>query len=137
MHDALWRMTQVDQYTMTVVVLLVATVFCLIRTVLDSFLMAVVFTPVMLVGGLAANFLFRTFYVPTTTDKDTEVVIASAVGVLAALVLMLLATWLTILMSDYRSRRRKPMALLPAVPADSAPVAEPHNVRPEAAIPAE
>ncbi len=128
MHDILWKIMQVDQYTITVVLCLVAIVFCLIRVMLDSFTLAVIFTPILLFGGLAANYLFRVFYVSSIADKDTEVVIASAVGILAAMVLMLVALWMSILMSDHRSRRRKPKPLMadagtPA-PADRADPAE-------------
>jgi len=128
MHDILWKITQVDQYTITVVLSLVAIVFCLIRVMLDSFTLAVIFTPILLFGGLAANYLFRVFYVSSIADKDTEVVIASAVGILAAMVLMLIALWLSMVMSDHRSRRRKPRPLLPhtgaPAPAESADAAE-------------
>lgn len=113
MQDVLWKILQVDQYTITVVLSLVAIVFCLIRVMLDSFTLAVIFTPILLFGGLAANYLFRVSYVSSVADKDTEVVIASAVGILAAMVLMLIALWMSIVMSDHRSRRRKPRPLLP------------------------
>jgi L-asparagine transporter-like permease len=126
MNDIVWKLTQVDDYTITVVVMLVVLVFALIRTLLDSFTMAVVFTPALFFGGLAANYLFRTLYITSTSDKDTNVVIASAVGVLSAMVLMLIATWLMIVMSDYRSRRRKvpTMAAEPVEPAVPAAPAE-------------
>lgn len=120
MHDILWKMTQVDQYTITVVLALVAVVFSLIRVMFDSFTLAVVFTPILLFGGLAANYLFRVYYISATTDKDTEVVIASAVGILAAMVLMMIAVWMSILMSDYRWRHRKPEALASQTPVQTA-----------------
>lgn len=113
MQDFLWKMTQVDDYTLTVVVLLVVAVFCMIRSMLDSFKLAVIFTPLLFFGGLAANYLFRVFYIPTSADKDTAVVIASAVGVLIAMILMLLAVWMAVLMSERRSKKRKIKPLLP------------------------
>lgn len=121
MHDALWKMTQVDDYTLTVAVALVVIVFALIRTMVDSFTMAVVFTPVLMFGALAANYLFRVYYITPSIDKDTDVVIASAVGILAAMLLLLIAVWLSIIMSERRSRLSNPLAKFPIAPADSNP----------------
>lgn len=107
MQDTLIQMTHVDDYTLTVILVLAAIVFGLIRTLVDSFSLAVIFAPMLVLGGLAANYLFRVFYISATPDKDSEVVIASAVGILVALVLLLMATWLSAVMSERRSRNKR------------------------------
>ena len=60
-----------------------------------------------LIGALAANYLFVEYYIAPTPDKNSNVVIASAMGVLAAMVCMLLATRGVVGLGD---RRRKKLS---------------------------
>jgi len=117
MRDVLWtvmqNLTHTDEYVFVVVFGLAAVVLSLISSMLQSYTLAVLYAPILVIGGLAANYLFRVFFITTTHDKDSQVVIASAVGILVAMVLLLLATWLSSLMSERRSRKRKPQPLLP------------------------
>jgi hypothetical protein len=66
-------------------------------------------------GALAANYLFRVNFVVAVQDKDSNVVIASAAGVICALVLVLVSLWISVLMSERRSEKRE-LAQLPTLP---------------------
>ena len=109
MLDILADLTAIDTYTFMVVAGLVMAVFGLIRTLFDSTTMAVAFTPVLFFGGLAANYLFRAYFVIATPDKDSNVVVASAFGILIAMILMLCAISISIFMTERRSKAPPPL----------------------------
>jgi hypothetical protein len=83
----------------------VLTAFIMTKLVTDSILLAVLFTPAMAFGALAANYLFHSYYLGPLADKDSNVVIASAVGVVAAILFMMLATRCAMNMSEQRRKR--------------------------------
>lgn len=104
-----------DTYTITVVSVFVVASAFLVREITGSTSLAIVSAPVLLVGALAANFIFRSNFFIAAYDKDTNIVVATAVGVIFAMVLLLIAIWLAICLSEYRSKRKKFMRL-PDVP---------------------
>jgi hypothetical protein len=109
MLDAFWSLFAVDQYTLIVVCSLVAAVCWLINLTLGSYALAFGFAPVLLLSGLAANQVLRAGFMVQVGDKDTNIALASAVGVFVALVLMLIALWISVQMSDRKSRRLEGM----------------------------
>lgn len=114
MEDFLYGLLNLDRYTVIVAMCFVAVAFWLIHGIIGSMTMAVLSAPVLLMSALAANYLFRANYIFPVNDKDTNVVIASAVGVLVALVLLLTALWISVIMSERRSKNRRPLPGLPA-----------------------
>lgn len=102
--EALQKLGDVNTFTVVVVIGLVAIANWLIKFLTDSTGFAILFTPAMLLGALAVNYLFFEYYITPTQDKNSNIVIASSVGVLAAMFFMLLATRAVVAMSD---RRRK------------------------------
>lgn len=101
------------EYDWTVACIAVAIAAMFIREMLDSAMLAIFSAPLMLAGALAANYLFHANYVPHISDPDTNVVIASAIGVLVAVTLLLLSMWLVSLMSEKRVKRRRLTGLPP------------------------
>ena len=111
MQDVIFALSTLDQFTVTVAVCFVFVAFWLIREIVQSTALAIISAPVLLIGALAANYLFHHNFVVAAHDKDTNVVIASAVGVLIALVLLLVSIWISVLMSEHRTQVKKPMQL--------------------------
>lgn len=105
--EALQKLGDVNTFTAVVVIGLVALANWLIKLLTDSTGFAILFTPAMIVGALAVNYLFVEFYITPTPDKNSNVVIASAMGVLAAMLFMLLATRGVVGLGD---RRRKKLS---------------------------
>jgi hypothetical protein len=119
MDDVIFALLAFDQYTVMVGVCFVAIAFWLIREILDSFTLAFVSVPILMIGALAANYLFRTHFVVAVNDKDTNVVVASAVGVVTALSLLLLSIWIAVLMSERRTKNRRLVELPDLPPRDA------------------
>ena len=88
MQDIMYAVSTLDQFSVVVAAFFVVIAFVLIREIVNSTALAVISAPVLMVGGLATNYLFHANFVMPVDDKDTNVVIASAVGVLTALVQM-------------------------------------------------
>ena len=115
LRDLAANLLTIDDYTRMVVFCTVVTALWLVRTMTESTALTVLFSPAILFGALAANYLFRINFVVASGDKDTDVVVASAIGVLLALILMLLASRIAIAMGERRSRARPQKPLLPSV----------------------
>jgi hypothetical protein len=113
MEDMFYAILALDHYTVVVAFCFVTVAFWLIREIMDSFMFAALTAPVLLVGALFANYIFGTYFIAPVNDKDTNVVIASAVGVVVALMLVLTAIWISVLMSERGSKRRRPLPALP------------------------
>ena len=116
MLDALNILFTVDQFTLVTIVVSASIALWLIQLVVGSTALAIVCAPILILGALAANYLFRLNFVIAAQDKDTNVVVASAVGILVAMLLMLIGIWITVLMSDRRSQSKELMTL-PDLPA--------------------
>lgn len=102
--EALQKLGDVNTFTIVVVIGLVAIANWLIKLLTDSTGFAILFTPAMIFGALAVNYLFFEYYVTPTQDKNSNIVVASALGVLAAMVFMLLATRAVVALSDTRRK---------------------------------
>ena len=118
MNDALRNLianlTTVDDYTQIVIFCAVVSALWLLRAMTESTALTVIFSPAILFGARAANYLFRVNFVNASNDKDTNVVVASAVGVLFALILMLLASRIAIFMAERKTHSRINQLLLPS-----------------------
>ncbi len=78
--EALQKLGDVNTFTIIVVIGLVAIANWLIKLLTNSTGFAILFTPAMIFGALAANYLFFEYYVTPTQDKNSNIVIASALG---------------------------------------------------------
>lgn len=113
MQDFIYSLYALDRYTLTITMCFVAVAFWLIHEIVGSTALAVLSAPVMMAGGVICNYLFGVYYIFPTTDKDTNVVIACAVGVVTSMILVLVAMWISISISEARSKHRRPMPVLP------------------------
>ena len=92
MIDFLNRTFEVDTYTIVVVAMLAGWSGVLTMHVLSKTMMALVFVPGFIFGGLVANYLFDEFAFYPTPDRDTNVVVACTLGIIAALLVLLVIT---------------------------------------------
>ncbi|NOT72516.1 MAG: hypothetical protein HOP09_14950 [Hyphomicrobium sp.] len=103
MQDFIYSLYALDRYTLTIAVCFVAVAFWLIHEIAGSTSLAVLSAPVLIAGALVTNYLFGEFYIIPTNDKDTNVVIACAVGVVLSMILILAVLAIHILISEARS----------------------------------
>jgi hypothetical protein len=107
MSDIVNAMLTVDDFTFFATLCCVGIAIGLIREMVDSFFLAFACSPFLLMGAFATNYLFRINFIVTVQDKDSSVVIASAVGVIIALMLVLISIWISVSMSERRSKMRE------------------------------
>ncbi|MEQ1718918.1 MAG: hypothetical protein ABL907_23530 [Hyphomicrobium sp.] len=86
--EGIRTIAEVDVYTAMVVTGLVCTAYWLIKVTTDSMLIATVFMPFMVLGALVSNYLFLSYYITPLADKDSNVVLAAATGVIVAMLVM-------------------------------------------------
>jgi len=107
MLDFLNQTFEVDTYTIVVVALLAGWSGVLTMQVLSKTVLALVFVPGFIFGALIANFLFEEFAFYPTPDKDTNVVVACTLGIIAALLVLLIVTRLTSTVVGMRVQRHQ------------------------------
>jgi uncharacterized membrane protein len=115
MYDIFSDIASFDHYTFVIIGVFVCAATLLVREILSSTGLALLSAPILLAGSIAANYLFRTKFIYATVDKDTNVVVATAIGLISAMVLLLISIWISVLISERSSTRRKLMQL-PDVP---------------------
>lgn len=104
-----------DEYTLTIVGVFVVAAAYLVREIVNSTGLALFSAPVLLIGALVANDVFHTKFIFATADKDTNVVVATAMGLIGSMVLLLISIWVSVRISE-RSSTRKKLLQLPDVP---------------------
>ena len=105
-------------YDWTIIICAVCVAAVLIREMLDSTLLAAISLPLMFAGAVASKYFFTVNSVAPSADQDTNVVIASAVGIFTAVTLLLLAKWISLILSEWRTRHRKLVELPPDIAND-------------------
>jgi hypothetical protein len=110
MRDFVWKITTIDYFTGVVVCCMVMTVFFIIRSMTESTFRALFWSPVLGFGALVANYLFRENAYMAVSDKDANIVAASAIGIIVALVLMLVAARIALAMSERKDKSNVPAA---------------------------
>jgi uncharacterized membrane protein YeaQ/YmgE (transglycosylase-associated protein family) len=83
---------EVDTFTIVVVALLSGWSGILTVQVLSRTMLAMVFVPGFIFGALVANYLFEQYAIYPTPDKETNVVVACTLGIIAALLVLLIVT---------------------------------------------
>ena len=99
--DNVLLITDVKFLTALVIVLFVGCSYWLVRFLSDSMFLACLFTPFVALGALVSHYVLMTNYPMPLSDKDSNMVLAVAIGVLAALVMMLLLTRLAYAFGDF------------------------------------
>jgi len=91
MLEVLTRAIDVDTFTLLSVAALSGWAGFLIMFVQPKRLLVLAFLPGFVLGALAANYFFLEYGVLVTSEKETNVVLASTIGVTLALLVMLAA----------------------------------------------
>ncbi len=89
MLEVVSRAIEVDTFTLLSVAALSGWAGLLIMFVQPKRLLALALLPGFVVGALAVNYFFLEYGVFLTSEKETNVVLASTIGVTAALLVML------------------------------------------------
>ncbi len=98
---------EVDTYTIVVVALLAGWSGVLTVHVLSKATLAMVFVPGFIFGALVANYLFEEYGIYPTPDKETNVVVACTLGIIAALLVLLIVTRITTMAAGMRVGRHQ------------------------------
>lgn len=106
--DYLFQIFDVSTFVAAISLCLIAFAYWLVRVMTDSILLSVMYTPVMLLGGLAANDFFnKHFIVVIAQDSDSNTVLNIAVGMVIAMVVMLVLTRVAYAVSEAKARARR------------------------------
>ena len=97
----------VDTYTIVVVALLAGWSGILTMQVLSRAMLAMVFVPGFIFGALVANYLFEQYAIYPTPDKETNVVVACTLGIIAALLVLLVVTKVSTIAAGFRVARHQ------------------------------
>jgi uncharacterized membrane protein YeaQ/YmgE (transglycosylase-associated protein family) len=98
---------EVDTYTIVVVALLSGWAGVLTLHVLSKTVLALVFVPGFIFGALLANYLFDQFGYYPTSDRESNVVVACTLGIIAALLVLLVVTRFTSMLAGARVQRHQ------------------------------
>ncbi|MFT3733131.1 MAG: hypothetical protein QM780_17220 [Hyphomicrobium sp.] len=115
MQDLWWQIKDVDSFTVYVALGFAAVVCWFIHEIVRSPMLAWVSTPFLAAGGIVAPTLLARRMITLSYDKTVNTVMATAVGTLAMLLLILLTTWLWALLVEFRVSRTK-LAAIPTRP---------------------
>jgi hypothetical protein len=107
MLDFLNRVITVDTYTLVVVAVLSGWAGVLTLHVVSRTVLALVFVPGFIVSALVTNYVFELTGFHPTPDRETNVVIASTLGVIIALFALLLLLRVTALLAGMRVERHQ------------------------------
>lgn len=98
---------EVDTFTIVVVALLSGWSGVLTVQVLSRAVLAMLFVPGFIFGALAANYLFEQYAIYPTPDKETNVVVACTLGIIAALLVLLVVTKVSTVAAGLRVARHQ------------------------------
>ena len=96
---------EADTYTQIVVALLSVSAGLLTKRVLSQTMLAVVLVPGFTFGALVVNYLFEQYAIYPTADRETNVVVACALGTILTLFVLLALIRLTTLATEPRVAR--------------------------------
>jgi ABC-type uncharacterized transport system permease subunit len=106
-----------DGLTYGIVAALTLIVFVIMRTMLPVKSLAIAFAPAIFLGGLAGDYAASIWGFVVVTEKSANIAAGAALGMIAALVVMVVLMRLF----DWMTRSRKPF--------EATPVPAPRNVR--------
>lgn len=107
MQDLLWQLRDTDAFTVCVAAAFAAAVFWFIREIVDAPMLAIVSVPFLMLGGILAPLGFRAAMITLAHDQDTNVAATVAVGMVAALSLIVSVKWLWALLLEHQAKRAR------------------------------
>lgn len=100
--------TDIDTFTFIVTAGLVMSAYSLIKMSTGSLMLASIFTPFMIIGGLAARYYFEVNFINLLGDKDSNTVLSVACGVLGSMLVMTIVSKGVGAFIDWRWRNTHP-----------------------------
>lgn len=107
MHETLQTLTDVPTFTWSVILLMTASICWFLKSAIGSGRLAILFSPLLVFGALLSTYVFNWASIVFNADKDTNSVIAAAIGIFVALVLAIGFYWVWSLISEARVRAKK------------------------------
>jgi hypothetical protein len=113
MQDLLWELRDTEAFTVTMAVAFTAAVFWFIRVIVEAPGLAIVSVPLLMAGGIVSPVIFRSAMVTLAYDKDANIAAMVAIGVVAALGLIIAFKWLWAVILDHQVRRTRLQPVAP------------------------
>lgn len=95
MHDLVVYIWSIDNLTMFMVAVLATWGGYIVHQMISSHIMTLLFVPGFVVGAVLSNYIFGRFGLYVLADKDSNALVVTAIGMMAALLVMILGIWLT------------------------------------------
>lgn len=92
MFDFLGDLLSINHYALMVVVAISALGGFIMKQMVDSLALVLLFVPAFLIGGLGAQLLFDRYDIVLSADTDANTVAVSAIGMVGGLVVMMILT---------------------------------------------
>lgn len=105
--ELFWLLTDIDAFVYYVTACLVLAVCWFIREIVGTTTLALISAPVLMATGVGAHFAFNHAMIRLVIDKDTNVALMSAIGVLVGLVLVVVSKWLLTLWKEHSVRNTR------------------------------
>jgi hypothetical protein len=110
MQDLFWQLRDTDSFTVYTSLAFVAIVFWFIREIVGSPGLALASVPFLAFGGILGPAFFAREAITLSYDKNVDVVMTTALGVLASLMVVLVSKWLWTIVNEQRVSRAKLVA---------------------------
>jgi hypothetical protein len=107
MFDLLWQLNDVSSFTVYMSLLFAAVVFWFMREIAGAPMLAMLSVPLSVAGGVLMPLIFQNQMIALSYDPDTNVAAATAIGVLAALVVLVFCKWVWVLVRERQVRQTK------------------------------
>jgi len=115
MQELWWQLQTVDSFTVYLSLAFAAAVCLFIHEIVGSPTLAWFSTPFLAAGGILAPTLLAKQLITLSYDRIINAVVATALGTLSTLLLILVANWLWTLVVEYRVSRTK-LVVIPTRP---------------------
>ncbi|HPG89555.1 MAG TPA: hypothetical protein PLD46_07865 [Hyphomicrobium sp.] len=107
MPDFIYAFYDLERFPVVISSVFVLVAYGLIRDVGQSAGLALLAAPILLAGTLSANVLIKMNSINIANDKDTNVVVASAAGMMVTFGVLLFVYWLVSLLSERHTANKK------------------------------
>jgi hypothetical protein len=111
MQDLFWQLRDTDSFTVYITLAFVAAVFWFIREIVGSPGLALISVPFLALGGVLGPAFCTHRMITLSYDKNVDVVLSTASGVLASLIVVLVSKSLWTILNEYRVGRTKLVAV--------------------------
>lgn len=115
MQDLWWQLRATDAVTVWTALAFAAAVAWFIHEMVGSSVLAVVSAPLLTLGGILAPTLLAHEMITLSYDRTVNATAATALGTIAALLLILASCWLWTLFVEWRVNRTR----LPELPPEA------------------